>query len=110
MTVNESVGASSSLSCASRSASVVGYAAARGVTGCGVSPSLTTPPVAGNSSVSPLNSDTGAVTSTKSPICGSTAIPAEPKTKMPSEASGVASVPPPVPSVCMKNPLKPPLG
>ncbi len=112
VTVKPPVGATSSLSWSSRSASVAGKAAdERDRVGVRLGALMsTTPPDPGVISVSPPNSVTTPVTSTKSPTVREPAPALVPNTKMPSEASGVASVPPPVPSVCMKKPLKPPVG
>ncbi len=95
VTVKVLVGASSSPSWASRAASVVGYGADQAVT--------TPVPVLVTDvaviCVSPANSLAAPVTSTASP--SAVAAAAAPKTKMPSEALGVASVPSPVPAVWM---------
>ena len=64
------------------------------------SASTSTPSVCGVTSVRPLNSLTVPVTSTKSPISTSPT-KAEPNTKTPSDAPGVASGVPPEPSVWM---------
>ena len=109
VTVNWLVGASSSPSWASRAAAVVGNAADHAVTTPGEV--LVTDVARGAVTwVCPENSNAVPTTWTPSPRLSVASSKFGVNTKIASEAPAVASTAPPVPAVCMKKPLKPPLG